>query len=192
MYRSRGYVISCGYVNNVSTIRQYLVSRTKIKYLDNDVAVNDAVVASVEQQVLTIYPVLNIGLTPAFTVGVFVVGFLAFRFRVCLYYCIHYFIEVIVARAKRCGKTIAAGVYAVVKNSRHVGEEGWREEQRFESEGSASRSPSSSRTWICRGTSSCIFVLCRERTCRVWQNVHLRKTIRVCSVTPPTVSLIVI
>ncbi|KAF3053688.1 hypothetical protein E8E11_011287 [Didymella keratinophila] len=47
--RSGGSTDSCGYVNDVHTIEQHLVTRAKFGYLNNGITVDDAIIPFIEQ-----------------------------------------------------------------------------------------------------------------------------------------------
>lgn len=119
VFRSGGYEDSCGYVDDVHTVRKNLVTRAEFGYLNNGVTVSDAVIAFVEKQVLTTYPTLEIGLIAAFTVGVFVIIPFMVVFLACSYY---YCGWAIAERAKECGQAVAAGVCAGFNKLRETGE----------------------------------------------------------------------
>lgn len=130
VFRSGGYEDSCGYVDDVHTVRKNLVTRAEFGYLNNRVTVSDAVIAFVEKQVLITYPTLEIGLIVAFTVGVFVIIPFMVVFLACSYcYCGWAIAE----RAKECGQAVAAGVCAGFnKLRRETGEKIETSESRFQ------------------------------------------------------------
>lgn len=106
VFRSGRYEASCGYVDDVHTIRRNLITRAKFGYLKNGVTVADQIIPFVESQVLTTYPALEIGLIVGFTVGFFVIFPLVMLFFVCLYYCVNDSMMIVCEKMKQCGQAL--------------------------------------------------------------------------------------